>query len=118
VQGVEGDGRCVLSCDDLPCSANASCKLIDGVPRCVCKPGYQDNGGDRVCRPSCESLSCDGHRHCEDASGIAQCVCDAGFTGANCDRCASGRYGPNCAGRCGSCLPTQRCNDGLDGDGK
>ncbi|RNF02180.1 uncharacterized protein Tco025E_08442 [Trypanosoma conorhini] len=51
---------------------------------------------------------------CDPAS--SRCVCAAGFSGAACELCAAGSYGPGCR-PCRRCVNGGECDEGVNGTG-
>nr|XP_033807631.1 stabilin-2 isoform X2 [Geotrypetes seraphini] len=105
---IDGDGNCLPGsctsgyagnlCDKKTapcgpfvqyCHAHANCEYSDGVPSCICKPGYEGDGTTckevNVCSASNSSL-CNSNAECvQTGLGTYKCVCLPGWAGNGLD---------------------------------
>ncbi|XP_030070273.1 stabilin-2 [Microcaecilia unicolor] len=105
---IDGDGNCFpgscksgyagILCDKktVPCGplvqychAHANCEYSDGVPSCICKPGYEGDGMTceevNVCSSSNNSF-CNSNAKCiPTGPGTYNCVCLPGWAGNGLD---------------------------------
>ena len=87
-----------------------------GSGSCSCDNGWYGTSCGNEC-PGGASNPCSGHGACSNETGACTCVSPSTtrWTGAACNECDKGFYGPNCA-KCPDCGDGSR-NDGTSGDG-
>lgn len=107
-------------CDTRTCENGAGCRSDDGVPVCICLPGFS---GERCEIPDpgpCDSNPCENEGTCAVEDDTAVCACPEGVLGERCENdtrlhcdpspcvngtCSSNGTGPVCA-----------CDDGYTGE--
>ncbi|KJE94763.1 keratin-associated protein 5-4 [Capsaspora owczarzaki ATCC 30864] len=117
----------------IPASGSASCdrgRSLGSICLTACSSGFfVSNNSLPYCTvdatwsapgPSCVAcLNCNGNGQCmlNATTQSTYCQCNPGFTGANCNQCLDGRFGPTCA-FCPACQNTGVCNSTITGDGR
>ncbi len=100
-QDANNDGTCMPTCEvaQHSCPTGAECYInsTTGQVDCKCQSDYQDEDQNGTCEPKCTPNTCNGHGNCSIANGKPKCTCTAAnYTGATCNECANGYYGPSC----------------------
>ena len=67
-------------CEDVRCSDQGLCAVVDGKPVCVCNPGFHSDGLDCVeDTDPCAPFACTGHGTCGLVASQPSCLCEDGF---------------------------------------
>ena len=95
----------VISCE---CTNDATCILIQDIPKCICKPGFKGDKCEIMDDP-CMVPRCN-YGQCIPNDGINfKCLCDPGYTGPLCNQPLKCNCYPGVEcldhDNCGSCPP-------------
>ena len=73
------------SCAAAGCSADATCAIASGAPKCECKAGFSGDGKTCAKINNCAGSPCKNGATCADEAGKYTCKCAAGYSGTNCE---------------------------------